>query len=77
MGGGQNLERWNVEWPIFRNFKIANIKIFSSKTFLDLIFLFLEIIWTSKIFNNLSSYEILIFQMVELDFFIFQIVKFS
>ena len=25
--GGQNLERRNVEWPIFRNFKIENIKI--------------------------------------------------
>ena len=24
---GQNLERWNVERPIFRNFKITNIKI--------------------------------------------------
>ena len=27
LGGGQNLERRNVERPIFRNFKIANIKI--------------------------------------------------
>ena len=27
MGGGQNLKRWNVEQSIFRNFKIANIKI--------------------------------------------------
>ena len=26
LGGGQNLERRNVELPIFRNFKIANIK---------------------------------------------------
>ena len=26
-GGGQNLERRNVERPIFQNFKIANIKI--------------------------------------------------
>ena len=26
-GGGQNLERRNVERPIFRNFKITNIKI--------------------------------------------------
>ena len=24
-GGGQNLEQPNVEWPIFRNFKISNI----------------------------------------------------
>ena len=26
-GGGQNLQRRNVEGPIFRNFKIANIEI--------------------------------------------------
>ena len=26
LGGGQNLERQNVERPIFRNFKIMNIK---------------------------------------------------
>ena len=27
LGGAQNLERRNVERPILRNFKIANIKI--------------------------------------------------
>ena len=27
MGGGQNLERRNVERPVFRNFEIVNIKI--------------------------------------------------
>ena len=27
IGGGQNLQRQNVEPPIYRNFKIANIKI--------------------------------------------------
>ena len=27
MGGDQNLERRNVERPVFRNFEIANIKI--------------------------------------------------
>ena len=37
-GGGQNLELRNVERPIFRNFKIANIKI------TKIIFHFLEII---------------------------------
>ena len=26
-GGGQNLEWWNVELPVFRNFETANIKI--------------------------------------------------
>ena len=33
MGGGQNLERRNVERPTFRNFKIANIKITKDKLF--------------------------------------------
>ena len=44
--------------------------------FSNLIFHFLEIIWTPKIFNNSSSCEWLIFQTIELNFFIFQIVKF-
>ena len=26
-GGGQNLERPNIEWPIFRKFEASNIKI--------------------------------------------------
>ena len=33
MGGGQNLERRNVERPLFRNFKIANIKIKKDELF--------------------------------------------
>ena len=41
----------------------------------NLIFIFLEIIWTPKIFDNFLSCDILIFQMVEF-FFIFQIAKF-
>ena len=32
-GGGQNLERRNLERPIFRNFKIANIKITTDELF--------------------------------------------
>ena len=32
-GGGQNLGRWNVERSIFRNFKIANIKIMKDELF--------------------------------------------
>ena len=44
--------------------------------FSNLIFHFLESIRTPKIFNNFSRCEILIFQMVELNFFIFQIFKF-
>ena len=33
MGGAQNLERRNVERVIFRNFKIANIKITNYELF--------------------------------------------
>ena len=40
MGGGQNLERRNVERPIFRNFKIANIKIKKDELFDNFIFEF-------------------------------------
>ena len=48
-GGGQNLERQNVEEPIFRNFEIANIQIkkdelFDNFIFERFIFNFLEII---------------------------------
>ena len=43
-GGGQNLERRNLDRPIFRNFKIAKIKITQDELFDDLIFHFLEII---------------------------------
>ena len=44
---------------------------YSIVLFSNLIFHFLEIIWTPKIFNNFSSWEILIFQIVELTFFQF------
>ena len=37
-GGGQNLERRNVERPIFRNFEIANIKIKKDELFNNFIF---------------------------------------
>ena len=38
LGGGQNLERRNLERPIFRNFKIANIKITKNELFANFIF---------------------------------------
>ena len=73
--GGQNLERWHVERSIFRNFKISSIKITEDGLFevlfFKLIFYILEIIWTLKIFNDFSSYEIFIFQMAELICFYF------
>ena len=37
MGGGQNLERRNVERPVFQNFKFTNIKI-TIVLFLNLFF---------------------------------------
>ena len=40
MGGGQILERRNLEWPIFRNFKFANIKIMKDDFFASFIFEF-------------------------------------
>ena len=60
MGGGQNLERRNVERTTFQNFKIAIIKIrkdelIGSFIFGILFFHFLEIICTLKIFNNFST----------------------
>ena len=38
MGGGHDLERQNVERPIFRNLKIANIKITKDELFDNFIF---------------------------------------
>ena len=40
-GGGQNLERRNVERPIFRNFKITNIEITKDQLFDSFIFEFI------------------------------------
>ena len=37
-GGGQNLERRNVERPLFRNFEITNIKIKKDELFHNFIF---------------------------------------
>ena len=44
--------------------------------FLNLISNILEIIWMPEIFDNFSSCKILIFQMIELIFFIFKIRNF-
>ena len=38
MGGGQNLERRNVEPPIFRNLKITNTKMTKDELFDSFIF---------------------------------------
>ena len=49
---------------------------YSIVLFYNLIFDILEVIWTPKIFQNYSICKILIFQMEELIFFIFQIGNF-
>ena len=43
MGGGQNLERRNVEGPVFRNFEITNIKMKKDEFFDHFIFKLLKI----------------------------------
>ena len=61
--------------PIFRNFKIANIKMTKDELFDNFIFEFNFSLFRNHLntqnFNNFSSCEILIVQMVELNFFHF------
>ena len=73
MGGGQNLERRNVERPIFRNFKITNIEIKKDELFDIFIFEFVVCIIHKLFaqFNNFSNCKILIFLMVKLVIFKF------
>ena len=53
--GGQNLERRNVELPIFRNFKIANIELTKDELFesfmFEFIFLFFKNFLNAQNFN--------------------------
>ena len=58
-GGGQNLERRNIECRIFRNFKITNIKIMKDDLFDSFIF---ELIF-SLLINY--SHNLIIFQIVK------------
>ena len=58
-GGGQNLERRNVERPIFQNSKITNIKITKDQLFDSFIF---ELIF-SLFINYLHN--LIIFQFVK------------
>ena len=64
-GGGQYLEGPNVERPIFRNFEISNVKITKDELFdfliFEFIFLFVLIIRTLKIYDNLRNWEFLEF----------------
>ena len=59
MGGGQNLERRNVERPIFQNFKITNIKITKDELFDSFIF---ELIFA--LFIN-YLHNLIVFQIVK------------
>ena len=54
-GGGQNLERRNVERPIFRNFKIANIKITKDELFDSFIFEFIFSLLINYLHNLIIS----------------------
>ena len=58
LGGGQNFERRNVERKIFRNFKIANMKITKIELFESFIFEFIFLIF-KKIFEY-SKYLIIL-----------------
>ena len=65
MGGGQNLERRNVERPIFQNVKIKNIKITKDQLFDSFIFEFIFSLFINYLRN------LIIFQMVKLIIFNF------
>ena len=64
-GEGQNLERRNAERPIFRNFKIANIKITKDKLFDNFIF---EINFSFFINNLNTENKYLIIKLWNIDF---------
>ena len=61
LGAGQNLERRDVEQPVFRNFEIANIKIKKDELFDNFIFDLFFIFW--KLFEH-AKYSI-IFDIVK------------
>ena len=74
--GGQNLERRNVERPIFRNFKITNIKIMKDSSFMgggqNLERPNVE--WT--IFRKFETSNIEIKKVESFDFFIFKFISY-
>ena len=55
MGGGGNLEKQNVEWPIFRNLKIADVKSYGSSRYS--IFIYELIFWFFKKFIEHSNFR--------------------
>ena len=59
LGAGQNLERRHVERPIFRNFKITNIKITKDELFDSFIFEFIFSLFRNYLHN------LIIFQIVK------------
>ena len=59
LGGGQNLERRNVKQPLFRNFKITNIKITENELFDSFIFEFIFSLFINYLYN------LIIFQIVK------------
>ena len=84
MGGGQNLERPNVERPIFRKFETSNIEITKSSysIFLFSIQFLIFIVQTLKIYDNLSNWKFLeylnFYKWSNFEnFLIFEIVQFQ
>ena len=62
MGGGQNLERRNIQQSVFRNFEIANIKMKKVESFENFIFeLFFS--FRRKLFEHLKY--LMIFDIVK------------
>ena len=55
MGGGQNLERSNVERPIFRKFETSNIKITKVELFDFFIFKFIYYIYVCSNYSNTQN----------------------
>ena len=75
MGGSRNLERRNMERPICRNLKIANITIakdeFLDSFFFQFIFSFIINSLSTQIFNNFPNCKIFDFPNI----IFFRIIK--
>ena len=56
-GGGQNLEQSNVEWAIFQNYKIANIKITKDELFDFFDFEFFKSFYICLKYSNTKIYD--------------------
>ena len=62
-GGGQNLERPNVEWPIFRKFETSNIKITKVELFDFFIFKFISYCYVCLNCSNTQNMYMIIYEI--------------